>query len=184
MGASIRIRHMVPTVLGRKLVEAFLMLDASLVRPALRASMETQVASIADGKAEARAVLAENLDLYRNKFRVFQSRFDKAFYLFDGSELRDAPTSRGVMGLESFMDETSRSRLLALQLQKQDDEEAVRRSKGQRQTEGRRQCEQAKKRTGTSSERNQKKQAKRKETTKLKSKKKTGALVAGKKTSD
>jgi hypothetical protein len=126
---------MVPTVLGTRLVEAFLLLDASLVRPALRASMEAQVASIADGKAEAHVVLAENLDLFRNKFRAFQSRFDKAFHLFDGSELRDAPKSRDAIGLVSFMDTASKSRLLALQLQKQEDEEAMHRLKGQRHTQ-------------------------------------------------
>ena len=116
-GSGIRIRHMVPTVLGSRLVEAFLLLDESLVRPALRASMESQVALIADGNAEASEVLSENLDLFRNKFRVFQSGFDKVFHLFDGSELRETPKLRGSVDISSFMDEASQSKFLALRLQ-------------------------------------------------------------------
>ena len=79
--------------------------------------MESQVALIADGNAEASEVLSENLDLFRNKFRVFQSGFDKVFHLFDGSELRETPKLRGSVDISSFMDEASQSKFLALRLQ-------------------------------------------------------------------
>ena len=48
-------RHMVPTELGLALIAAFQASEPELARPDIRARMETQVALVADGKADMQA---------------------------------------------------------------------------------------------------------------------------------
>ena len=62
--------------------EAFLILDPSLVESKLRASMEKQISLVASGEMEGWAVLASNINLFRDLFFSFQMNLHRVLYLF------------------------------------------------------------------------------------------------------
>eukprot|EP00966_Prymnesium_polylepis_P041548 964389-Prymnesium_polylepis.1 len=71
-------RFMAATPVGMALVEGLGAVDAKLVRPELRASMEQMVAKIACGEAQKSAVVSEGLSTFKQQFE----RLKKSMHLF------------------------------------------------------------------------------------------------------
>ena len=93
----IALRHMVPTSLGMNFAECFLLLDASLVEPQLRASMEHQIAMIANGDMAAYDVLADNLAMFSSLFRNFQQNLHRALHLFTQEKKSETGTTHSLL---------------------------------------------------------------------------------------
>lgn len=65
-------RYMLPTPLGLSVIESFLRLDDQLVLPEIRAMMEKEVASIADGELDKNVVMDHNLKWFSQRFENFR----------------------------------------------------------------------------------------------------------------
>ena len=74
---------MVPTDLGRALIEGFLSADALLCEAGIRAAIEQQVGLVAAGTATPRAVLDASLALYLNRYVQFRIDVVRAKFLSD-----------------------------------------------------------------------------------------------------
>jgi hypothetical protein len=87
--SNIQLRHMVPTSLGMNFAEAFLLQNPSLVESKLRASMELQIASIANGSIDSYKVLNDNITLFRNLYYEFQLKLHRVLHLFTHEKKRN-----------------------------------------------------------------------------------------------
>jgi len=70
-------RRLVPTNLGKALIESLSIVDPELVKPAARAEIESMVDSIAKGKKPFSEILRYSLDLYKKKFLLVRQNYEK-----------------------------------------------------------------------------------------------------------
>lgn len=94
-------REMIPTELGIVLVHGYQQIDPDLALPTLRSSMEAEIAKIAEGTLPYSQVLAEQLELYTNKFRRFVLQITGMDSLFEASfsSLSDSGKVMGRCGI-------------------------------------------------------------------------------------
>eukprot|EP01090_Pellita_catalonica_P021400 TRINITY_DN7999_c0_g1_i1.p1 TRINITY_DN7999_c0_g1~~TRINITY_DN7999_c0_g1_i1.p1 ORF type:complete len:842 (-),score=130.49 TRINITY_DN7999_c0_g1_i1:22-2547(-) len=78
-------RKLMPTKLGVALVHGYKRIDADLVEPTVRASVEQSVDFIAQGKAGREYVTSHLLTIFEAKFRYFVSTIAKMDEYFEGS---------------------------------------------------------------------------------------------------
>jgi len=75
-------RKLIPTNLGKALIEALSIVDPELVKPTVRAEIESHVDSIAKGKKLFSEILRYSLDLYKNKFLMVRQNYEKMIAQF------------------------------------------------------------------------------------------------------
>lgn len=68
---------MVPGNLGMGLVEGYEAIDLPLAQPELRAGLEKDLKLICSGQRNADEVLREQIEIYRNAFRIIQQKIQK-----------------------------------------------------------------------------------------------------------
>eukprot|EP00754_Rhynchopus_humris_P018160 Rhum_TRINITY_DN14594_c17_g1::Rhum_TRINITY_DN14594_c17_g1_i1::g.101513::m.101513/K03165/TOP3; DNA topoisomerase III len=76
-------RFMVPTTLGVCFMLAFMDVDLELVKPTIRAHIESEVKKIADGVLLKNNVVEPNLDTFRSKFVDFRRSAARVSQFFD-----------------------------------------------------------------------------------------------------
>lgn len=75
-------RKLIPTNLGKALIESLSIVDPELVKPAARAEIESMVESVAKGKKAFSEILKYSLDLYKNKFLLVRQNYEKMIAQF------------------------------------------------------------------------------------------------------
>jgi len=75
-------RKLIPTNLGKALIEALSIVDPELVKPTVRAEIELLVESISKGKKLFSEILKYSLDLYKNKFLLVRQNYEKMIAQF------------------------------------------------------------------------------------------------------
>ena len=75
-------RRLIPTKLGKALIEALESVEKEIVLPENRARIEEFVGQLAEGKKNYEEVLNYALDFYRNKFNSISSKIDKLYEVF------------------------------------------------------------------------------------------------------
>ena len=78
-------RRLVPTQLGTVLVQGYYRIDADLVLPLVRSSIEKQCDLIAKGQAHKQDVLALSLASFHQKFNYFVKNIHRMDTLFEAS---------------------------------------------------------------------------------------------------
>ena len=76
-------RRLIPTKLGKALIEALEAVEPDLVLPQNRAKIEEFVSLLADGKKEYDEVLNYALDFYKKKYYSVSSQIDKLYEAFE-----------------------------------------------------------------------------------------------------
>ena len=75
-------RRLIPTKLGKALIEALESVEKNIVLPENRAKIEEFVAELAEGKKSYEEVLDYALKFYKNKFYVVSSKLDQLYEVF------------------------------------------------------------------------------------------------------
>lgn len=75
-------RKLIPTGLGKSLIESLSIVDPELVQPTCRAEIEDLVDSIAKGKKSFAEILKYSLNLYKEKFIKVRQNFEKMLMQF------------------------------------------------------------------------------------------------------
>ncbi len=75
-------RKLIPTNLGKALIESLSIVDPELVKPTVRSEIESHVDSIAKGKKSFSEILKYSLDLYKNKFLMVRQNYEKMIAQF------------------------------------------------------------------------------------------------------
>ncbi|KAL4496982.1 hypothetical protein ABPG72_002138 [Tetrahymena utriculariae] len=76
-------RTLIPTKLGRSLIDGYKKIDKELVSPQIRTQIENSVNSIASGEKEFSKVINESLGLFQNKYINFVSNIKNMDYLVE-----------------------------------------------------------------------------------------------------
>ena len=76
-------RFMIPTSLGISLIMSFMQVEPELVRPKIRAHIESEVAKIARGELLKNNVVEPNLNIFKEKFINFRSSLQITSQFFD-----------------------------------------------------------------------------------------------------
>eukprot|EP00189_Rhodosorus_marinus_P007292 CAMPEP_0184752286 /NCGR_PEP_ID=MMETSP0315-20130426/43496_1 /TAXON_ID=101924 /ORGANISM="Rhodosorus marinus, Strain UTEX LB 2760" /LENGTH=1224 /DNA_ID=CAMNT_0027231605 /DNA_START=189 /DNA_END=3863 /DNA_ORIENTATION=+ len=69
-------RYLVPTTLGLNLIKGILDIDSKLVLPEIRAMMEKEVSSIAQGELDKAEVMEKNLAWFEDRFENFRENLE------------------------------------------------------------------------------------------------------------
>ena len=75
-------RKLIPTNLGKALIESLSIVDPELVQPTIRAEIETLVDSVAKGKKTFSEILRYTVNLYKNKFLMVRQNYEKMIVQF------------------------------------------------------------------------------------------------------
>lgn len=75
-------RRLIPTGLGKSLIESLSIVDIDLVQPTCRADIENMVDSIAKGKKTFHEILKYSLNLYKEKFIKLRANYEKMLMQF------------------------------------------------------------------------------------------------------
>ena len=75
-------RRLIPTKLGKALIEALESVEKDIVLPENRAKIEEFVGELADGKKNYEEVLNYALNFYKNKFLSISSKIDQLYEVF------------------------------------------------------------------------------------------------------
>ena len=75
-------RHLIPSKLGRALIDALGTVDPSIIHPENRAKIEDFVNQVAHGKKTYKEVLSFALELYKERFNVIRVHYNKLLDIF------------------------------------------------------------------------------------------------------
>ena len=75
-------RHLIPSKLGRALIDALGTVDPSIIHPENRAKIEDFVNQVAHGKKKYKEVLSFALELYKERFNVIRVHYNKLLEIF------------------------------------------------------------------------------------------------------
>lgn len=75
-------RKLIPTPLGKSLIESLSIVDPELVLPTCRAEIEEMVHSVAIGKKSFSEILKYSLNLYKQKFIKLRQNYEKMLMQF------------------------------------------------------------------------------------------------------
>ena len=75
-------RHLIPSKLGKALIDALGTVDPSIIHPENRAKIEDFVNQVAHGKKKYKEVLSFALELYKERFNVIRVHYNKLLEIF------------------------------------------------------------------------------------------------------